>query len=119
MEQIRSSFSHIRYGPEKEFLTQVLKLIREQLKVWRLQVEKLNVFGEEVRKLISTDVLENVEATHVVTEVEWGANATMTMNFSSIEESKNTNAAGEMQVTRNLQFCNFFQLSTNCTKFYL
>uniref|UniRef100_A0A915C7K9 G domain-containing protein n=1 Tax=Parascaris univalens TaxID=6257 RepID=A0A915C7K9_PARUN len=68
----------------------------------RTKVEKLNVFGEEVRKLISTDVLENVGATHVVTEIEWGANAMMTMNFSSADESKNTHAAGEMQAALKL-----------------
>ncbi len=49
------------------------------------KVERLEIFNEQLRDCFSLDAISNKNATHVVVEVNWGANSMVTLEHANSE----------------------------------
>ena len=54
----------------------------------RFQVEQINVCDKDVMQRISFSKVEGIEATHVVTEIEYGTTAVIAFSISAENEEK-------------------------------
>lgn len=56
--------------------------------------ESINIFDKELKENIDLDVIDCLEATHVVVGIEWGANCTVTAEYANQENEKRTKVEG-------------------------
>ena len=59
-------------------------------------VEKLNIWHEEVKKRVYVDALTDHRATHVVVQIDWGANCTITVTDQNSEDDEKKEVEGNL-----------------------
>lgn len=58
------------------------------------RIEKINLYDDEIKELISEDALNNINATHVVIGIVWGANIIVSMEYNDTETKDNKEING-------------------------
>ena len=59
-------------------------------------VEKLNIWHEEVKKRVYVDALTDHKATHVVVQIDWGANCTIRVTDQNSEDNEKKEVEGNL-----------------------
>lgn len=79
------------------------------------KLEHLNLTSEDLKDCLEFKALQHNQATHIVIDVHWGANATITMESMNSESKDIKEVEGELSAELNKIASNFIEVSGQAT----
>lgn len=61
------------------------------------KTEKLNIFADDVTSIVNLGLLEDSEPTHVLTQIKWGANFNVMIDYANEENENRHEIGGSLQ----------------------